>query len=191
MHIITREFYQRDAVLVARELLGKLLVRDLNGSLLSGMICETEAYLGEMDSASHAFRGKTTRNSVMFGPPGKAYIYLIYGKHYMFNIVTERENIPHAVLIRGILPVKGIKQMRLNRDSSTGNLTNGPGRLCRTMNINQSLNECDLTSGKDLWIEEYLCIPSKNILSGSRIGIEYAMQNDKVAHRRFWMRYED
>ncbi len=187
MGILTREFYQRDAVIVARELLGKLLIRDLNGTLLGGMICETEAYPGEHDSASHAFRGKTARNSVMFGPPGKAYIYLIYGKHYMFNIVTERENIPHAVLIRGLSPVKGIQKMRLDRGFSNGNLTHGPGRLCRAMNIDRSLNGIDLTLGKDLWIEEYSSIPPKKVLSGPRIGIEYAMQNDKVAHRRFWI----
>ena len=190
MRLLTREFYRRDTIKVARELLGKMLVRETNGQILSGLICETEAYLGDRDSASHAYRGKTARNSVMFGPPGIAYVYFIYGRYYMLNVVTEGENIPHAVLIRGILPVNGIQQMQINRGISSGNLADGPGKLCVAMNVDKSLNSKDLSLGKDLWIEDGLNISAKNIVTGPRIGIEYALQKDKETHRRFWTRIE-
>ena len=191
MNILKRKFYSSDTINVARGLLGKMLVRDIDGQKLSGVICETEAYLGDLDSASHAYRGKTARNSVMFGPPGMSYIYFIYGKHFMLNVVTGGENIPHAVLIRGILPVNGIEQMQINRGATNAKLTDGPGKLCNAMRIDKSLNDIDLTIGKSLWVEEYLNISQKNILSGPRIGIEYALQKDKDAHRRFWIRLDN
>ncbi|MFA4858951.1 MAG: DNA-3-methyladenine glycosylase [Candidatus Margulisiibacteriota bacterium] len=131
---------------MARDLLGKLLVRKIGRKLLSGVIIETEAYCAN-DPACHAARGKTARNAVMFGPPGRAYVYFVYGNHYCLNAVTESHGIPGAVLIRALEPVAGIELMRQNRGGAPDkNLTNGPGKLCQALNIGRAENGCDLTS---------------------------------------------
>lgn len=151
--MLSREFYERKTLLVAKELLGKFLV---HGGI-AGMITETEAYHGPHDLASHASRGRTPRTSIMFGPAGQAYIYLIYGMYYCLNVVTEKEEYPAAVLIRG---VEGIT---------------GPGRLTRHFKIDKSLNGIDMTHSKRLYIEDQgIIIKPRDILRTPRIGVDYA-----------------
>ena len=120
MEILKKNFFKKDTLLVARELLGTKLVRHYNGRRMSGMVIETEAYLGADDSASHAFRGKTPRNQIMFGPAGIAYVYFTYGMHHLLNVVTEAQNNPRAVLVRAIMPVVTpiIQNIRLAREKS-------------------------------------------------------------------------
>ncbi|MGH8302793.1 MAG: DNA-3-methyladenine glycosylase, partial [Steroidobacteraceae bacterium] len=138
---ITREFYARDTLTVARELIGTRLVRADGGRLRVGRIVETEAYQGPEDLAAHSSRGRTPRTQVMFGPPGHAYVYFIYGFWHCVNIVTEAEGVPHAVLLRALEPVSGIEDK-----------TWGPGLLCRAMHIDKPLNGADLC-GDVLWLE--------------------------------------
>ena len=137
MRVLAREFYSRDTVCVAQELLGKILVRKIGRKKLSGIITETEAYKGKNDPASHAARKMTERNKVMFGQIGKAYVYFTYGNHFMLNAVAKNEkNNAGAVLIRSIEPREGIKLMIKNRNASIiSNLTNGPGKLTQAMNL--------------------------------------------------------
>ncbi|RMG64568.1 MAG: DNA-3-methyladenine glycosylase [Calditrichaeota bacterium] len=171
MHPLPRAFYHRDTVTVAQELLGCYLVRRLGGELLIGRIVETEAYVGESDPACHAARGKTARNAVMYGPPGYAYVYFIYGMYYCLNAVTEREGFPAAVLIRALEPVAGLETMkRLRRTSRVENLTNGPGKLCQAMAIDRELNGADLC-GSDLVVVPGNRIEATKILATPRIGI--------------------
>ncbi len=187
MNILKHHFYTRDTLSVAGALLGKKLVRKYRGNILSGLICETEAYLGSMDSASHAFRGKTPRNAVMFGRAGRAYVYFIYGLHYMLNIVTEEEECPCAILIRAIMPLGGIEHMQRYRGRIGKDLTNGPAKLCRALAIDKSLNEWDLTAAEKLWVEDRPSVPEHFIKKGPRIGIDYAKPADRRAARRFWI----
>jgi len=142
-----RDFFQRDTAIVARELLGKMLVRKMQQQLTTGMITETEAYYGIGDPASHAFRGATPRSRIMFGKPGVAYVYLCYGVHWLLNVVTEKEGIPGAVLIRGLKPLDGKDIMQDRRKiSGSGCLADGPGKLTIAMGINGSQNGTDMTS---------------------------------------------
>jgi len=139
-----RDFYARDTLKVAGELLGQRLVRVIDGEQLSGLIVETEAYIGEEDRACHASRGRTPRTEVMYGPPGHAYIYFIYGMHHCLNVVTDRVGFPAAVLIRGIQPQEGVEYMRRNRGfRPEGELTNGPGKLEETAGVD--LGEIEVT----------------------------------------------
>jgi len=186
MAFLKQNFFSRDTVTVARELLGTKLVREYNGSILSGMITETEAYLGAGDSACHSARGRTPRNSVMFGPAGVAYVYFVYGMHFMFNIVTEQAGIPCAVLIRGMKPLAGLAQMQALRGRKGSEVANGPAKLCQAMDIDKSLNGWDLTRGRLLWLESHLKIKPDSIKSGPRIGIGYAARKDREAPLRFW-----
>jgi len=188
MNILDRKFYHRDTLRVARELLGKKLVRQVNGLELSGMITETEAYCGSEDSACHAHRGKTQRNAVMFGSPGHAYVYFTYGMHYMLNLVTEEEENPCAVLIRAILPLTGIEEMEKRRKKKGALLTNGPAKLCQAMSIDKSLNGWDLTLGSALWVENYRKFPDSKIITTPRIGIDYAKAKDRNALWRFLLK---
>jgi DNA-3-methyladenine glycosylase len=187
MRILKRSFYVRNTLAVARDLLGKKLVRKINGGVLSGVICETEAYTGLTDSASHAFKGKTPRNAVMFGPAGVAYVYFVYGKHYMLNIVTGEKQNPQAVLIRALMPLDGVKSMQRNRGGKGKDLTGGPAKLCQALAVNITLNGWDLTAGKKLWMEARPLIPERYIKKGPRIGIDYARPADRRAARRFWI----
>jgi len=153
MKVILRRFYERDVVDVARDLLGKLLVREVEGKRLVGRIVEVEAYRGRDDPASHAYRGRTKRNEVMFGKPGLAYIYLAYGVNWCLNITSEPEGEPAAVLIRAVEPLEGIEEMMANRQvSNLKNLTNGPGKLTKAFKIDGSLNGWDVTKGEILYI---------------------------------------
>ena len=182
---VPRRFYHRDPKLVAPRLLGKILIRREERKLLAGRIVEVEAYLGQSDPASHAFRGPTDRNRVMFGAPGFAYVYFTYGMHYCVNVTCLREGTAGAVLIRAIEPLAGIEQMALNRDLNlsleTDNvrmlraLTSGPARLCEALNITRTGHDGkDLTSlASDLWIASDRARIGE-IACGPRVGITQA-----------------
>jgi DNA-3-methyladenine glycosylase len=184
MTVLLRPFYARPTLRVAKGLLGKRLVRQIGDRRLSGLILETEAYGGAKDSASHAFRGRTPRNSVMFGPAGTAYIYFVYGKHYLLNIVTEEEGIAGAVLLRALAPLQGQEESSARKGRG---LTDGPARLCRALSVDGSLNGLDLTEKRLLWVEEDREVPSHAIHSGPRVGIAYAKPEDIRSPRRFWI----
>ena len=141
------KFYKENSLIVARALLGHYLCHETEEGLIAGVIVETEAYLAENDPACHASRGITKRNAVMFGPPGKAYVYFIYGKYFCFNVVTGNEGSGEAVLVRAVEPVFGQDLMSKNRfmDCEVLQLANGPGKLCSAFAINRSFNGHDLT----------------------------------------------
>ncbi|HTN74378.1 MAG TPA: DNA-3-methyladenine glycosylase [Pirellulaceae bacterium] len=146
------DFYRRDPATVARDLIGKLLIRDTPTGVTSGRIVETEAYLAAGDTACHAARGQTPRNAAMFGPPGRAYVYAIHSR-WCLNAVTEEAGIASAVLIRAIEPLVGLELMEQRRQrSKLLDLTRGPARLCEALAIDRSLDHCDLTRGQTLWI---------------------------------------
>lgn len=156
-----RAFYEQDPLVVARELLGMLLVHVVDGAERAGRIVETEAYRGEEDLACHASPGRTTRNAPMYGPPGHAYVYLIYGMHEMFNVVTWPEGMPSAVLVRALEPVHGVAK------------THGPGRLTKAMGIDRTLNTEDLR-GERLFIVQGERVPDSAVERSPRIGVDYA-----------------
>lgn len=148
MKVLKHSFFNRDTRLVARELLGKLIVHQAPQGRMAARIVETEAYLGEGDPASHASRGMTPRSAIMFGPPGHAYVYFNYGVHWLLNFVTEKNGIPGAVLIRAVEPVEGVELMRCNRPINRPHeLTNGPAKLTKALGIDGSFNGKDVTKG--------------------------------------------
>lgn len=162
MEVLKTDFYNRDTIQVAGDLLGCKLFRRIGGQVLTGIIVETEAYKQD-DPACHAFRGKTPRAATLFGKPGTAYVYFIYGMYFCFNVVTEPEDTAGAVLIRALEPVPPLKN------------TNGPGKLCREMFISRELNGADLTSPEsDIWIESGALIPKNRIITTARVGIKAA-----------------
>ncbi len=174
---------------VARELLGKLLVVPANnGSRVSGMIVETEAYRGPEDRASHAYGGRRTkRTETMYQLGGTVYVYFVYGMYYQFNVVTNIRDTPHAVLVRALQPVEGIENMRDRRQThSDRNLTSGPGKLCIAMGIDRKLDREDLL-GERVWIEEGEKIPPTRIATGPRVGIDYAEEWIEKPWR-FWLK---
>ncbi len=181
---LPRQFYNRPALLVARELIGKKIVRIYNGTVLSGMICETEAYVGPEDTACHASKGKTQRNEVMFGPPGHAYVYFVYGMHHMLNFVTGQRGYPAAVLIRGLIPLTGIETM-IELRGREKNIADGPGKLCRALAVDRGLNGIDLTDNNALRVAEYKTFDDGSIAAVPRIGINYAEPMDRDAPYRF------
>ncbi|RJQ68215.1 MAG: DNA-3-methyladenine glycosylase [Desulfobacteraceae bacterium] len=162
MQKLLQPFYDRDTVLVARDLLGKLLVHKTAGKARIGKIVEVEAYLGPHDRASHSSKGPTPRNQVMFGPPGRAYIYLIYGIYCCMNVVTEAPGHGSAVLLRAVEPVQHV----------TGR-TQGPGLLCKAMHIDRLLNGHDLT-GDTLYIAASFDARPITIVAKPRVGVAYA-----------------
>lgn len=190
MTIINRNFFSRPTLAIGQALLGQYLIRELDGQRLAGRIVETEAYIGADDSANHASKGRTGRTRVMFGPPGLAYVYLIYGMYHMLNVVTEAPDFPAAVLIRAVEPVEGLNLMEAHRPRvrKTVNLTNGPGKLCQALAIDQKLNDWDLTVGQKLWLESGRPVPDEAIATGPRIGISYARPEDQAAPWRFWVK---
>lgn len=152
VHRLPAEFYRRDSAEVARDLLGAILVRRESDGITAGFIVEGEAYYGEADPASHAFRGRTPRNAPMFGAGGHAYVYFVYGNHFMLNVVTGEEGDPSAVLLRALEPAAGFARMRRRRGGVPDRqLTNGPGRLARALGIGRGHNGMPLT-GDDLFI---------------------------------------
>lgn len=151
---LPRAFYDRDPVQVARDLLGKLLIRQGDTGIESGLIVEVEAYLARDDPANHAFRGRTRKNASMFGPPGHAYVYAIHAR-WCLNAVTEPVGIASAVLIRAVEPRAGVEHMqRRRRTEIIRDLARGPGRLCEAFAINRELDGCDLTRRGPLWIAQ-------------------------------------
>lgn len=180
---LPREFYARPTLEVARCLLGQRLVRVLDGRRLSGRIVETEAYIGGDDLASHASRGRTPRTDPMFGPPGFAYVYFIYGMYHCLNVVTEPEGFPAAVLIRAIEPVEGIDRMRQLRPGRPDtDLANGPGKLCQALAIDLRLNRADLVAGSALFIEADDPLEPAQVLQTPRVGV----RGDRLARERPW-----
>jgi len=162
MRKLPREFYDRDTIVVARELLGKYLVHRSRGVEHVGRIVEVEAYLGPHDLASHSSRGRTDRTRVMFGPPGHAYVYMVYGIHCCMNVVTERDGHASAVLLRAVEPVRNVDGP-----------TRGPGRLCKAMRIDRRHNALDLT-GDDFHIAEAPEAEPQAIVRRPRVGVDYA-----------------
>ncbi|HBA85296.1 MAG TPA: 3-methyladenine DNA glycosylase [Verrucomicrobia bacterium] len=162
MQTLSRSFYDRDTIRVAQELLGKYLVHVSDGAERIGRIVETEAYLGPHDLAAHSARGLTARTRVMFGPPGHAYVYMIYGMYYCMNVVTEREGHASAVLLRAVEPIQNIEGR-----------TQGPGLLCQAMHIDKNLNAHDLVSD-----DFFVAAPDREerivLVKRPRIGVDYA-----------------
>jgi DNA-3-methyladenine glycosylase len=174
MQKLPRAFYDRDTKIVARELLGKLLVHHDGEIERIGKIVETEAYLGEHDLAAHSSKGLTARTKIMFGPPGHAYVYLIYGIYFCMNVVTEREGHASAVLLRALEPVKNISEK-----------TSGPGLLCRALKIDKKLNGHDLLSDNFFIAES--AAEKFSIVKRPRIGVDYAKHWAK-RHLRFFIK---
>ena len=175
MHKLLRSFYDRDTILVAQELLGKLLVHQSGGVARIGKIVEVEAYLGEHDLAAHSSKGLTERTKTMFGPPGHAYVYFIYGMYHCMNVVTEREGHASAVLLRAVEPVRNL-----------AGRTQGPGLLCRALKIDRRLNAHDLLSD-DFFIAQPETAEKTSIIKSPRIGVDYAKHWAK-RHLRFYIK---
>ena len=186
---LRRSFYlQKPTAEIARDLIGTLLVVHAEGARISGMIVETEAYLGVEDRAAHSYGGRrTARNEVMYGLAGHVYVFFVYGMYYQFNVVVGPVDHPHAILIRAVEPVEGVDLMQLRRGPMKGrNLTSGPGKLCIAMGIDRSLNGADLT-GESVWIERYKRFADEDIAVGKRVGIDYA-GIDAGRPLRFWLK---
>jgi len=187
---LPREFYtRRDVLAVARALLGqRLVVRARDGSRVAGLVVETEAYRGPEDRASHAFGGRRTRRTeIMYRIGGTSYVYFVYGMHHQFNVVTNVEDVPHAVLVRAVEPLEGVARMRRRRAGRADReLASGPGRLCAALGIDRRLDGADLL-GARVWLEPGpRRIRPSEIACGPRIGIAYA---GEWAERpwRFWL----
>jgi len=182
-------FQRKDVEKISRELLGKVLVTRWNGELTSGRIVETEAYKGTQDRASHAYRGRTPRTEVMFGPGGRAYVYLCYGIHQMFNIVTNEEDIPHAILIRAVEPIEGIDIMlkRTGKKSPDYTLTRGPGNVGKAFGFHTSQCGHLLTSDELFIADDGFNITKSMIGTSPRIGVDYAGE-DAALHYRFFIK---
>lgn len=204
---LPQKYYLGDTVSISKSLLGKYLVRTVDGHRLVCRITETEAYVGSCDKACHAYGyHKTRRNAVMFGPPGRAYLYLIYGMHCCLNLVTEPEGEPSAVLLRALEPISGRDELCRRRfgtaweDLTTyqrNNFLNGPGKLCKALSLTTAENGMDLTAGEDLYVCETLAelglpepAPARfQICAGPRIGVNYA-EEARDFPWRFWMERE-
>ena len=166
---LPREFYDRATLKVAKELLGKVLIRETPNGKMFTRIVDVEAYVGPKDKACHASKGQTKRTEVMFGPAGFTYVYLIYGMYHLLNIVTEREEYPAAILIRGLEPVE--------KDATPARQTriDGPGRVGHFLALDRTHNGLDVTKGSTIWIEDHgLTVPRKQIQALPRIGVDYA-----------------
>jgi DNA-3-methyladenine glycosylase len=188
---LSRDFFTQDTLTVARSLLGKRLVRRLDGQRLAGRIVEAEAYIGQDDLGCHASVGRTARNEVMFGPVGHAYVYFTYGLHWMFNIVTEAEGFAAAVLIRALEPLEGIAAMKRNRKGRTGfDLCSGPAKLAQALCITRELNSADLCvrRGVELWLEDAPPVAEDEIATGPRIGLNSVPEPWKSIEWRFYVR---
>ncbi|WP_160670170.1 DNA-3-methyladenine glycosylase [Clostridium sp. C8-1-8] len=184
---IEKDFYSRDAITVSKELLGKVLVRNINGITFKGKIVETEAYIGAIDKASHAYGGRMTeRVKPLYGPPGIVYVFSIYGMYNCFNIITKEEGTAEGVLIRGIEPLEGLEEMakrRFDKDIDTltkaqrKSLTNGPSKLCIAFSIDKNDNWVDMTKSESIYLEEAKeskVLTAEEIVETTRIGIDYA-----------------
>lgn len=187
MHILPASFYQRDNVQqVARELLWKVLVTNFWGKRAAGMIVEVEAYEWEVDKASHAYKNRRTdRTEPMFWEGGNTYVYLCYGIHHLFNVVTHKKNIPHAILIRGIEPLEWVEMMmkRRNKKILSPTLTAWPGALAQAMGITTRCTNMSL-QWPDIWIEDrWIIISPHDIIASSRVWVAYAEEHAKWPYR--------
>lgn len=172
MQRLSRDFFNRDTSEVARGLLGKHVVRELGDDTLRGRIVEAEAYYGEGDPPSHASSGKTPRSEIMWKKPGLVYVYLVYGIHLMFNVVTEAKGNPGATLVRAVEPLSGLERMRKNRGvTEKEKLANGPGKLTESFGIDRGENGLDLTESDVLWIESGSDGDFREIETSGRIGV--------------------
>jgi DNA-3-methyladenine glycosylase len=191
---LSPEYYLNENVVeLSKDLIGKVLFTKFEGKTTAGIITETEAYAGINDKASHAYGGKRTqRNEVMYHRGGKAYVYLCYGLHHLFNIVTNAEDIPHAVLIRAVYPIIGEQEILKRRKvtKSNKNLTVGPGKVSQALGIQTKHNGL-LLSGNQIWLEDQaISFDQKLINVGTRIGVEYAKE-DALLPYRFWINHSD
>ena len=183
-------YLNRDVIFLARDLLGKVLFTEINGNVTAGIIVETEAYFGVLDKASHAYYGRRTeRTETLYSPGGVSYVYLCYGIHHLFNIVTSTEGEPHAVLIRAVEPLIGkeIMEFRRNMPASKTAISSGPGSAAKALGIDRSFNKKDLTDN-EIWIEDHgIRYSDEEIVAGPRIGVAYA-QEDALLPWRFYIK---
>lgn len=185
--VLDETFYMnKDVVALARQLLGKVLVTNIGGKYCAGIISETEAYEGETDKASHAYGGRRTkRTETMYMQGGHAYVHLCYGMHHLFNVVTHKQGVPHAILLRGILPLDGIETMlqRRNKNKIDKILCSGPGTLSQAMGISVLHDRTSLT-GQLIYIEDRgIKIPDEAVVVGPRIGVDYAADHALFPYR--------
>ena len=184
---LPRSFYSREPALVAHALIGKRLIRILDGMTVVCRIVETEAYRGGADAASHAFRGPTARNFPMFGPPGHTYVYFIYGVHWMFNIAAHPAGTPGAVLIRAVEPQSGLDLLRRRRGSRRyGDLTNGPAKLAQALELTSDQNDLDLCARSEITIADGALGIGETIATGPRIRVPGG-EDAQARPWRFWI----
>lgn len=185
---LSRSFFARPTLQVARELLGQRIVRvETDGQRLCGMIIETEAYIGTQDLGCHARVGRTARNDSMWGPPGHVYVYFTYGMHWMLNFVTEPEGSPAAVLIRGLVPVEGLERMQSRRPGRIAReLTDGPAKLCQSLGIDRTFDGHDLCAPSSiLYVEQDHQVPEESVTTGPRVGLSRVPEPWKSIPWRF------
>ncbi len=184
---LPQSFYkQADVVKIAKELIGKILVTRFNNKLTAGRIVETEAYNGIIDKASHAYgERRTARTEIMYANGGKAYVYLCYGIHHLFNVVTNNKNVPHAVLIRAIEPLVGIDEMlkRTRKKQLDNTLTKGPGNVSRALGITTNYNGVALTNNIIFIAKDDYVLNEKDIIATARIGVNYAEEDALLPYR--------
>ncbi|WP_426482750.1 DNA-3-methyladenine glycosylase [Chryseobacterium sp. R2ACT005] len=183
-------YSNQDVLFLAQDLLGKVLFTDINGEVTAGIIVETEAYFGVLDKASHAYGGRRTdRTETLYSHGGVSYVYLCYGIHHLFNIVTSVKDEPHAVLIRAVEPLVGkdIMELRRNMPADKAAISSGPGSAAKALGIDKSFNKKDL-DGNEIWIEDHgIQYSSDNIIKAPRIGVAYA-QEDAFLPWRFFIK---
>ncbi|MFS4473134.1 DNA-3-methyladenine glycosylase [Chryseobacterium sp. T20] len=183
-------YSNQDVLFLAQDLLGKVLFTEINGEATAGIIVETEAYFGVKDKASHAYGGRRTdRTETLYNHGGVSYVYLCYGIHHLFNVVTSVENDPHAVLVRAVEPLIGkeIMEERRNMPASKPAISSGPGSAAKALGIDRSFNQKDL-SGHEIWIEDHgISYSQAEIITGPRIGVAYA-QEDALLPWRFFVK---
>ncbi len=182
-----RDFYRRaDVVQVSRDLLGKVLLTKMNGTVTAGIITETEAYAGASDRASHAYGGRrTARTEIMYAEGGTAYVYLCYGIHHLFNIVTNKKDVPHAALVRAVKPIEGIPLILKRRKKHLLNpkIAGGPGTVSEALGIRTAHTGTDLL-GRTIWLEDRgITIKEKDIVTGERVGVDYAGKDAHLPYR--------
>ncbi|MFS4428107.1 DNA-3-methyladenine glycosylase [Chryseobacterium sp. S90] len=183
-------YSNQDVLFLAQNLLGKVLFTDINGEITAGIIVETEAYFGVLDKASHAYGGRrTNRTETLYSHGGISYVYLCYGIHHLFNVVTSVKDEPHAVLIRAVEPLigKDIMELRRNMSADKAAISSGPGSAAKALGIDQSFNKKDL-DGNEIWIEDHgIQYPADDIIKAPRIGVAYA-QEDALLPWRFFVK---
>ncbi|WP_223607829.1 DNA-3-methyladenine glycosylase [Chryseobacterium sp. OSA05B] len=183
-------YLNQDVIFLAKDLLGKVLFTEINGEITAGIIVETEAYFGVVDKASHAYGGRRTeRTETLYSQGGVSYVYLCYGIHHLFNVVTSVDGEPHAVLVRAVEPLIGqeIMELRRNMPADKAAISSGPGSAAKALGIDRSFNKKDLTEN-EIWIEDHgIRYGSEDIIAGPRIGVAYA-QEDALLPWRFYVR---